>query len=115
MRDAQQAANREKFHAVAAEPLSFSQVQMQTYLKRSLFKQQIEAYKQAIGGGGSGSSVLGEDGETLEGVQVRQLVSVLQYCRLDCCDGVGMAASCLLCAVLRAVCIRNGAASVSLC
>ncbi len=51
MRDAQNAANREKFQEAAAErPQDFSSVQLQTYLKASAFRQKIEGFKKKIGG-----------------------------------------------------------------
>eukprot|EP00955_Chlamydomonas_euryale_P053706 355589-Chlamydomonas_euryale.AAC.1 len=44
--------NRERFQqAAASKPESFSSVQMQTYLKASAFRQQIETHKKKIGGG----------------------------------------------------------------
>jgi hypothetical protein len=45
------AVNREKFAAAASNaPGTFSHMQMDAYLKSSRFKQQIEGFKQALGG-----------------------------------------------------------------
>ncbi|GLI68761.1 hypothetical protein VaNZ11_013252, partial [Volvox africanus] len=66
MRDAQMAANREKFQVAArVRPENFCAVQMATYLKASAFRQQLEEYKQNLGGGGQGT----------DGTQVRKIMS----------------------------------------
>lgn len=47
--------NREKFaDAAAAAPEAFSSLQLSTYLKRSLFKQQIEGFKRGLAKTGEG-------------------------------------------------------------
>lgn len=52
------AANREKFQVAArVKPESFCEVQMDTYLRASAFRQQLEEYKQQLGGGGDGPQV----------------------------------------------------------
>eukprot|EP00775_Hariotina_reticulata_P011344 gene11344-11493_t len=84
MRDAQQAANREKFlTAAAGAPTNFSKVQMETYLTASKFRQTIEKHKKAIGGGLQGPQAQGEELQVRLAL-LRRLLVAGQGGLLDC-------------------------------
>ncbi len=70
-------ANRERFHAVNG-PSDFSDVQMTTYLKATEFRQRINNFKKAMGGGGG--PLLGPQEEDAEPMVSGICTPCHQYC-----------------------------------